>query len=151
MKTTAAAIHSAAIKGRPSHAEGGGEPDRGCQEGQAWPSGRDRHPRGIPTWTWSAELCDLRWDLVDLDGANLHVRRVKSGTPSTHPLQGDEMRLCGASNARAIGRHPSCSSASGVPRSLRPGPACSDGRPAAAKAGRTHADSLSCPVPQART
>jgi len=40
----------------------------------------------------SAELCDLRWDQVDFDGANLHVRRVKNGTPSTHPLQGDEMR-----------------------------------------------------------
>ena len=40
----------------------------------------------------AAELCDLRWDQVDFDGANLHVRRVKNDTPSTHPLQGDEMR-----------------------------------------------------------
>jgi integrase len=39
-----------------------------------------------------AELVDLRWDQVDFAGARLHVRRVKAGTPATHPLQGDEMR-----------------------------------------------------------
>jgi integrase len=40
----------------------------------------------------AAELCDLRWDQVDFAGAVLHVRRVKNGTPSTHPVQGDELR-----------------------------------------------------------
>jgi type 1 fimbriae regulatory protein FimB/type 1 fimbriae regulatory protein FimE len=41
----------------------------------------------------AAELVDLRWDQVELSrNAVLHVRRVKNGTPSTHPLQGDEMR-----------------------------------------------------------
>jgi integrase len=40
----------------------------------------------------AAEVCDLRWDQIDFDGAALHVRRVKNGTPSTHPLQGDELR-----------------------------------------------------------
>jgi site-specific recombinase XerD len=40
----------------------------------------------------AAELCDLRWDQVDFDGAVLHARRVKNGTPSTHPIQGDELR-----------------------------------------------------------
>jgi integrase len=41
----------------------------------------------------AAELVDLRWDQVDLGrNAALHVRRVKRGTPATHPLQGDEMR-----------------------------------------------------------
>ena len=41
----------------------------------------------------AAEVVDLRWDQVDLGrNAALHVRRVKRGTPSTHPLQGDEMR-----------------------------------------------------------
>src|SRR5258707_176398 len=40
----------------------------------------------------AAELCDLRWDQVDFDGAVLHVRRVKNGMPSTHPIQGDELR-----------------------------------------------------------
>ena len=39
-----------------------------------------------------SELVDLRWDQIDFPGAVLHVRRVKSGTPSTHPVQGDEMR-----------------------------------------------------------
>lgn len=31
----------------------------------------------------ASELCDLRWDQVDLKTANLHVRRAKNGTPST--------------------------------------------------------------------
>src|SRR5882757_7473708 len=40
----------------------------------------------------AAEVCDLRWNQVDFNGAVLHVRRVKNGTPSTHPLLGDELR-----------------------------------------------------------
>jgi integrase len=40
----------------------------------------------------AAEVCDLRWDQVDFNGAVLHVRRVKNGIPSTHPLVGDELR-----------------------------------------------------------
>jgi integrase len=40
----------------------------------------------------AAELVDLRWDQVDFHKAALHVRRVKNGTPSTHPLRGDELR-----------------------------------------------------------
>jgi len=40
----------------------------------------------------AAELCDLRWDQVDFDAAVLHVRRIKNGTPSTHPVLGDELR-----------------------------------------------------------
>jgi type 1 fimbriae regulatory protein FimB/type 1 fimbriae regulatory protein FimE len=43
---------------------------------------------GLP----AAELVDLRWDQVDFRTANLHVRRVKQGTPSTHPILGDELR-----------------------------------------------------------
>jgi integrase len=38
------------------------------------------------------ELCDLRWDQVEFAAAVLHVRRVKNGTPSTHPLRGEELR-----------------------------------------------------------
>jgi integrase len=38
------------------------------------------------------ELCDLQWHQVELAAGRLHVRRVKSGTPSVHPLQGDEIR-----------------------------------------------------------
>ena len=40
----------------------------------------------------ASEVCDLRWDQVDFDAAILHVRRVKNGTASTHPLRGDELR-----------------------------------------------------------
>lgn len=39
-----------------------------------------------------SELVDLRWDQIDFATANLHVRRVKQGTPSTHPIRGDELR-----------------------------------------------------------
>jgi len=40
----------------------------------------------------AAEICDLRWDQIDLDQARLHVKRVKRGMPSVHPIQGDELR-----------------------------------------------------------
>jgi type 1 fimbriae regulatory protein FimB/type 1 fimbriae regulatory protein FimE len=39
-----------------------------------------------------SELVDLRWDQLDFRTATLHVRRVKQGTPSTHPILGDELR-----------------------------------------------------------
>ena len=39
-----------------------------------------------------AELVDLRWEQVDFKTATLHVRRVKKGTSSTHPILGDELR-----------------------------------------------------------
>lgn len=40
----------------------------------------------------ASELTDLRWDQVEFTTATLHVRRVKHGTPSTHPIMGDELR-----------------------------------------------------------
>jgi integrase len=40
----------------------------------------------------AAELVDLRWDQVDFNAATLAVRRVKKGSPSTHPIRGDELR-----------------------------------------------------------
>ena len=39
-----------------------------------------------------SELIHLRWDQLDLDQGLLHVRRVKNGVPSTHPLTGAEIR-----------------------------------------------------------
>ena len=39
-----------------------------------------------------SELTDLRWDQIDFNAATLHVRRVKKGTPATHPIRGDELR-----------------------------------------------------------
>ena len=40
----------------------------------------------------SSELVDLRWDQVDFNAGTLAVRRVKKGTPATHPIRGDELR-----------------------------------------------------------
>ena len=41
----------------------------------------------------ASELTDLRWDQIDFATATLHVRRVKQGSPSTHPVLGDELRM----------------------------------------------------------
>jgi len=38
----------------------------------------------------ASELCDLQWHQVELNTGRLHVRRSKRGTPSVHPMQGDE-------------------------------------------------------------
>lgn len=40
----------------------------------------------------ASELVDLRWDQIEFNTATLHVRRRKEGTPSTHPILGDELR-----------------------------------------------------------
>jgi integrase len=40
----------------------------------------------------AAELVDLRWEQVEIRSATMHVRRVKQGTPSVHPIVGDELR-----------------------------------------------------------
>jgi integrase len=40
----------------------------------------------------AAEVADLRWEQVDFPSGRLHVRRAKNGLPSTHPLEGDELR-----------------------------------------------------------
>ena len=39
-----------------------------------------------------SELVDLRWDQIDFKQGMLAVRRAKRGTPSTHPIMGDELR-----------------------------------------------------------
>ena len=38
------------------------------------------------------EACDLEWPAIDFKRAELHVRRVKLGRPSVHPIRGDELR-----------------------------------------------------------
>jgi type 1 fimbriae regulatory protein FimB/type 1 fimbriae regulatory protein FimE len=43
---------------------------------------------GLRAW----EAVDLRWNQFDFNRAVLHVRRVKGGTPSVHPLSGLELR-----------------------------------------------------------
>ena len=39
-----------------------------------------------------SELVELRWDQIDFNTATLAVRRAKRGSPSTHPILGDELR-----------------------------------------------------------
>lgn len=39
-----------------------------------------------------AELCALRWDQIDFKQGFLHVRRIKNGLDSVHPLRGPELR-----------------------------------------------------------
>jgi integrase len=38
------------------------------------------------------EAVDLRWDQIDFAKSHLHVRRLKGGIHSVHPIQGDELR-----------------------------------------------------------
>ena len=41
----------------------------------------------------ASEICDLEWSQVEFGrSASLHVRRVKNGKQSVHPLRGDEIR-----------------------------------------------------------
>jgi type 1 fimbriae regulatory protein FimB/type 1 fimbriae regulatory protein FimE len=40
----------------------------------------------------ASELCDLQWSQVDFNAGTLRVNRVKQGSPSTHPMKGDEIR-----------------------------------------------------------
>ena len=40
-----------------------------------------------------SELIDLKWNQIDFKQAEMHVRRLKNGTPSVHPIKGDELRL----------------------------------------------------------
>jgi integrase len=49
----------------------------------------------------ASELVALRWDMVDLQQGLVHVRRLKSGRPSTHILRGSELRSLRKLQARA--------------------------------------------------
>ncbi len=40
-----------------------------------------------------SELIELKWNQVDFKQAEMHVKRLKSGTPAVHPIKGDELRL----------------------------------------------------------
>jgi integrase len=39
-----------------------------------------------------SEAVDLEWSQIDFARAHLHVRRLKGGIASVHPIQGDELR-----------------------------------------------------------
>src|SRR5215210_1725635 len=49
-----------------------------------------------------SELCALRWDQVDFEHGLLHVRRIKNGMPSVHPLGGGELRALRKLQSEAI-------------------------------------------------
>ena len=82
---------------------------------RAWCSRRSRHRPAVLALTWNigdgnfaprppmiligyrhglraSELCDLQWSQAELTTGRLHVRRAKNGSPSVHPMQGDEIR-----------------------------------------------------------
>ncbi len=40
-----------------------------------------------------SELIELKWEQVDFKQAEMHIRRLKGGTPAVHPVKGDELRL----------------------------------------------------------
>ena len=40
-----------------------------------------------------SELVGLKWDQINLKRAQMHVNRLKNGSPATHPIEGDELRL----------------------------------------------------------
>jgi integrase len=40
----------------------------------------------------ASELVDLQWNQIDFEAGTMAVRRVKQGSPATHPIRGDEMR-----------------------------------------------------------
>jgi integrase len=40
----------------------------------------------------ASEVCGLQWSDVEFETGSLHLRRAKSGTTTTHPLLGDELR-----------------------------------------------------------
>jgi type 1 fimbriae regulatory protein FimB/type 1 fimbriae regulatory protein FimE len=40
-----------------------------------------------------SELVSLKWDQIDFRRAQMHVNRLKNGSPATHPIEGDELRL----------------------------------------------------------
>src|SRR5215831_18872759 len=68
--------------------------DGGRQEVQPLrPSGRDYDPDWLsPRLAGVRVVCDLQWSQVELATGRLHVRRAKNGSPSVHPMQGDEIR-----------------------------------------------------------
>jgi len=67
----------------------------------------------------ASELVDLRWEQVDLKGGVLHIRRVKQGSPATHPLTGRELRALRRLERQAAGSPFVFMSERGAPFSTR--------------------------------
>jgi integrase len=39
-----------------------------------------------------SELIDLRWEQIDFNRSEMHIKRVKAGSPATHQIPGRELR-----------------------------------------------------------
>ena len=63
----------------------------------------------------ASEVCDLQWHQVELDQGRMHVRRAKNGTPSVHPIRGDETRAYASSAVRPRTRLMSSSRSAAAP------------------------------------
>ena len=62
---------------------------------QAWPLRAPRRDLVLVAYCHglrASEVCELQWQQIELSEGRLHVRRVKNGIPSVHPIRGDEMR-----------------------------------------------------------
>jgi hypothetical protein len=68
----------------------------------------------------ASELTDLRWDQIDFAHAALAVRRVKAGTPATHPIMGDELRALRRLQRERTRHRRSCSHRSAAHRLALP-------------------------------
>ena len=53
----------------------------------------------------ASELCELTWNMIELDSGRIHVRRAKNGVDSTHPLTGKEMRALRQLRREICGSH----------------------------------------------
>src|SRR5262249_61940636 len=49
----------------------------------------------------ASELCDLQWGQINFQQGTLLVQRVKNGTPSTHYLNGTELRALRVCSGRS--------------------------------------------------
>src|SRR5260221_8617917 len=67
----------------------------------------------------ASEVCGLEWHQIELDQGRLHVRRAKRGTPSVHPIRGDERSVLCADYAARTLRKPMCSFPSVAVRSAQ--------------------------------
>ena len=91
--TPAAAVECEAPTTRISHCQGSGEARRRrAVAGAIRAPRRDDDPVAYRHGLRASELCALRWDQVDLERGLVHVRRLKNGTPSVHPIGGAEIR-----------------------------------------------------------
>jgi integrase len=55
----------------------------------------------------ASEVTDLKWEQVDFDRSEIHVNRLKGGTPATHPLTGRNCASSAVTSATAR-RRPLC-------------------------------------------